>query len=879
MRLAMWLAMWHAMWLAPSSPNRRRGLAGAVLALGLAVAPGPACNLADPAVQAHIDTARQLLSEGRPEEALAELELALQIDPESAEAHANAGLALVQLDREDEAIGHFEEAFRLQPLLVRAGVEAAALQARSRPERALELTDEVLARDPDNRRARNLRVDALLRLQRFDEATEAVRKIATERPDDGVAQLRLARVILARASRENPAADDLMTEGLLAFDAALETLPAGRRPGIELQRARLLGMWPGHEAEAALAYEELLEGEAEPPALRAAVVDSAVAWARRQGEIDLLERALRARLAIDADDVSTWMELARVADREGRNGLSLLDVAIERDPANPAPRIARANRLAAGDGREAAVQSLLEAADEGVAPDRLLDAAVQIELRLRRFARAAEIAERIRTRFPDSPYATISKARVDLRLWRTESAETALEELLLEEQDATALRLLAIAKARRNRHVTAVEAMDRARQLETSFDERHERMAARLAHAAAMPVRTLTILAGLEEHGFPLTRSEQLIHAQSLFLIGQDERADQVLDELVAADPPLIGAVVEFGNRHRDDQPDRVREVIGRARSAAPESRQLLAQEVALELALGRSQESLERIEKYIEGGGRVNHDLFLLRIRAYLALGRVKEAHDDLLKMLRIWPGSRDGLDLLAQLYEQEGRLGELVASFDAAADAGTLRLAGPLIAGRLHLRMGDFDTAAGLLEPLLHADLGASEPGPDTGTESEAAAPPEGDAVADASEADELLGDEDADLSDPSWPEVRVDMAWSLAESGHDLPRAVSLARDGLQLGRDVEAHVAMGLAFLRTEELQASESYLARALALSRSMGRPSAATHLYRGELYRELGRTDEARAEFERSLEIDPTSGRARAALDSLASVPGGGSDS
>ncbi|MDO8588879.1 MAG: tetratricopeptide repeat protein [Armatimonadota bacterium] len=65
--------------------------------------------------RSHIQAGIALAHEGRSEDAIAEYEQALRIDPRSADAHCNLGVALATQGRLDEAIGHYREAIRINP--------------------------------------------------------------------------------------------------------------------------------------------------------------------------------------------------------------------------------------------------------------------------------------------------------------------------------------------------------------------------------------------------------------------------------------------------------------------------------------------------------------------------------------------------------------------------------------------------------------------------------------------------------------------------------------------------------------------------------------------------------------------------------------------
>jgi tetratricopeptide (TPR) repeat protein len=503
-----------------------------------------------------------------------------------------------------------------------------------------------------------------------------------------------------------------------------------------------------------------------------------------------------------------------------------------------------------------------------VEPGRALDAAVQLELLRRHPRQAASLVERIETGWPESPYAVLSRARLDLQFGRYRTTAAELEALLSEQENETALRLLARALGPLKQHQSAANAIERARRLEPGFDPGLERLAVRVFHAAARPNAVLATLARLEAHGHTFQLDEMLIHAQSQYMVGNPGLGDRILAGLVAAETPLPEAVVEFAARNRATRPDRVAEILARSRAHWPANLSLVAEHMKLALSLGRNDDVLALAASVVESGRGLSRELALLRTRATIALGHTEEAEVDLMRMLKLWPNSRDVLDVLADLYEQDGRLSELVATFEAAADVGALRDAGPLIAGRLNLRTRNYEAALELLEPLLVA-----EPEPESDDlEIDAAEVPD----VKVPDADAPGADVEAADTRVEWPAVRADVARALAESGRDLPRAIELGREALQLGRDVDAHLALGVAQLRSERWLAAETMLVRAVALSRSLDRPSAAAHLHLGEVLRQTGREAEAREAFERALAIDANDPRASQALESLDAGTGGG---
>jgi len=77
----------------------------------------------------HVDRAAQLYAQGRFEDAIAELQIALRIDPVNPVAHGNMGAVLLGQGKPKEAIPWLEKALELHPTL--EGVPAALARAKA----------------------------------------------------------------------------------------------------------------------------------------------------------------------------------------------------------------------------------------------------------------------------------------------------------------------------------------------------------------------------------------------------------------------------------------------------------------------------------------------------------------------------------------------------------------------------------------------------------------------------------------------------------------------------------------------------------------------------------------------------------------------------
>jgi tetratricopeptide (TPR) repeat protein len=122
---------------------------------------------------------------GLRDQAIAEYQTAIAIDPEYPKSYLNMGALLAEAGRRDEALDAFRRAIALDPSYAAARVNLAMLhRGVGEYEAALAEIDSVLAFDPDNAMALKERGIALLRLGRADEAADVLRA-AAERDRDG----------------------------------------------------------------------------------------------------------------------------------------------------------------------------------------------------------------------------------------------------------------------------------------------------------------------------------------------------------------------------------------------------------------------------------------------------------------------------------------------------------------------------------------------------------------------------------------------------------------------------------------------------------------------------------------------------------------------
>jgi len=295
--------------------------------------------------------ARCLGELGRLEEALAALERALEREPGYAPAHARKGFWLLDLGRLDEAGRAFRRADEHAPEddAGRLGLARVALE-RDRPEDALALLEEVVARHPRNGYAYQLLGTALRRTGDRERAREALaRGVGSqpvwydawraeveaqsthlldrlERAREAVRDGRSAEVVdeLEALAREHPAqiallstlvpayvATDRVDDAIAVLERALELRPDHYR--IHLNLGLLLPR-RGRLAEA-------LEQPARAVVANPVLCDAYLHLARLQagaGREDEAAATLASAVERRAATPAVWVELGRLEGRRGR---------------------------------------------------------------------------------------------------------------------------------------------------------------------------------------------------------------------------------------------------------------------------------------------------------------------------------------------------------------------------------------------------------------------------------------------------------------------------------------------------------------------------------------------------------------------------------
>jgi tetratricopeptide (TPR) repeat protein len=189
---------------------------------------------------------------GRSDEAIAQYEEALRLDPKYEEAHNNLGIALEKMPgRLDEAIAQYEEALRLMPDVPEAHYNLGSALARipGRLDEAIAQYEEALRLKPDYPKAHNNLGSALARTPgRLDEAIAQYEEALRLEPDYAEAHYNLGNA-LAKMPRR-------LEEAIAQYEEALGLAPDVA--AFHMNLAVTLLRIPGRTGEAVTQLREVL---------------------------------------------------------------------------------------------------------------------------------------------------------------------------------------------------------------------------------------------------------------------------------------------------------------------------------------------------------------------------------------------------------------------------------------------------------------------------------------------------------------------------------------------------------------------------------------------------------------------------------------------
>jgi tetratricopeptide (TPR) repeat protein len=776
----------------------------------------------------HLESADEYLKQGKHAEALLELRSALQIDPKNADVNVRIADAMVDQGRPADAAFYYREATRLDPKRADAALGEAKLVLFDDTDRAEELVKGVLEREPENVMA-HVRSSEIALVRNDADAAVAAALVATEvDPDEPMAhmQLGISRLALVRRERlegKTPS-DELFQSAATAITRADELLGGGWKARAEL--AKLYAAWPNHEEQARETYRGAVEAAPEgQPRGQAAML--AASWARSTRDEEFLRWALEQVVAADPARLDAWEQLAALEERlEAGRAKAVYERLLAQRPADIEAHVRYARWLAATDQIDAALAHLEAQATEGLEPAVALEEAVAIALRRRRGERARSLVERLGREQPNHPRTLLARGRVALLEGRTDEGAELLRQYTSREERSEGFDLLARTELRRDNLPAATAAVDRAIQL-TGGTPPLDLVRLKLGiHQRAQDwPQVLVTVRRYASLGYPLGVAERMAFVRALYESGRPQQGRQVLEQILAQEEAPREALLEFALREGRNDPERAEELVERVLAKDPENMAALQLVVAREVAEGRLDEALRRLDAVAEGR-TMPPRMLLLRAQILAAKRDYARAEEDARRAFAAEPGLSGALDLLAGIYTAQGRIQEAIASFEEADRAGALPPAGVALLARLQFASGHRDEAEALYERALagRADL----------------------------------------------PGAKNDLAWILAEKQVDLDRALTLAQESQQAEPESPVVVdTLGYVYYRKGLHEAAVQQFRLALELAERSRQMRPEFHFHLGLALRALDRQADAAAAFEKALSLGafPEADQARRELE------------
>lgn len=794
---------------------------GGILA-GLLVA---ACDTAQQRVESHLARAERLAVTDAPGPTAAVLELrnALAIEPDRADIYFRIAEILREHGDLSEAISYYEEALFLEPGRTDAAIQLARLLSQRKPDRAQELVAVILAANPTHAAALAARAQFETESGALDDALASAQRSVEFDPELSAGQWALGKILVSRILEDQgagkPVADDRYEAVLRALDRYAE-LSAHRDPWSALpERARLFGIWPGHQAEAQEAWRAILAETSRPSvpdhiAQRAVslALEAARKWKHTAFRLEALERLTE----LEPENLAHWDELASLREILEGTGEATLLALLESRPDDPEVYLRYASYVHAVEGRDVAIRYLEKNAENEALRPEMLGALIELREQAGEETAAAETLATLQEEFPFHPYTLLVESRQAMKRGDVDRASALLRRVVEIRTNPEDAALLAHAESSRRDYPATLDAIARAIEIDP---RQRERLLPLRAHAysqsgqcerAVQPFARLYVSQELNDH-------QKRLFAQCLYEIGDPEKGREVLVHAISRRDASVETLLELARREQADpkNPSRLRRWLEQAVEIQPGNIQLAVQLSAFDRLLGDDAAARERVGAAYEGGSR-DPELRMLRARQLAESGNHAAARVELEELFRKQPHLPGILpQLLATLVTLEDRKALLLA----LKRGERFDLLGPkryFVYGNLLMEEGDRPEALRVYERALA--LGYRE------------------------------------------PPLLVQLALLLVEKEEELERAEYLVRAALSpSGNDPEVLDTLGIVLLRSARFGEAAEIFEQALAANAERGGPPRAATLYRLGLALEAGGDVEAaRQHFSRAHALDPS---------------------
>jgi tetratricopeptide (TPR) repeat protein len=798
------------------------------------VAGALACTSDEARRDEHLAKASEYMEKGQYSEALLELRSALKLDPQNPEINYRIADAFELALQFPDALFFFGEARRLDPSNTDAALREASLLLFDDVERAEKIVAEVLEKEPGNDFAYVVRSRLELAKRNPDAALQAALTAVELDPDTHHTFEQLGKVHQARIrqlqAQEEEVPDEIFEAALAAFDKAVAVSPDLFRWRLHAERGKLYAAWAGHRVQAVEAYRQAVLGaEAQGPnALREALA-LATRYAATSRDAEFASWALERHVALAPDALSSWTSLAAIEQRrEGGDAGAVMKRMLEAQPDNPEAHVLYARFLLSDGKPEEAIAYLEGAAERGIEPPVVLAALANVLHGLRRPDEAAALTDRLLAEHPDHPRTTLARAQTLLNQGKPAEAAAVLRELVAKSESAEAQRLLAAAERLAGNLPGARAAIERAVRLagQDELSDQSHRLRIELLIQSGDCQGALSSFAALRQGEGLLEEPLRVRLAHCLYQTGRGEMGRRILGSILEKEDPPLAAVLEFASRERERRPERVQKLLEAAFARHPDNPRLVVELSRLDLAKRDPRRALERLNGLM-AERQVGPEVVLQRARVLAAMGDLETAQRDAMQAFTAAPGLPGATALVVQLYYAQGKVDEVIASFEQAEAAGALTAPARLVLAQLHLGQRNEARATELLEKVV------------------------------------------AERSD--LPAAKNDLAFLLAKKdGGDLDRALRLAQDAMQgLSDRPEVADTLGFVYLKKGLYEPAVQQFRYAIELAESSGEVPAALPYHLGLALARLGLGAAAEEAFERTLSIDAKHTEAAAELEKL----------
>jgi len=798
-----------------------------VLAALLAVAT-LGCASDDEKVAAHVKAAERYTEEEDFRSALIELREALSIQPKNADLNLRIADVYQAMGR-PQAGFFYGEAYRLDPSRTRAALMQIPLIAFNDPDEALELVNEVIAREPANVDAYSRRAEVLL-VKGDTEGALTAAMTGTEIDPSHVNAHRMVTSVHRARIREDllkggEPADELYEQALAAAERAAEVSKGLERIGEwydRLDQALIHAEWKGHEQEAKQAVREAfrLAEEAGDRAGILTVTREARRIAAVQPDLEFRRWALERWVAVEPEAVLGWRRLAALERELGGSSDAVWERALSERPDDVALH-AEYVRMLMATGEEERAFAYLESLPPALAalPDVQ---ALAFELHLGRgeLAAAKERLDALEAEHPDDPLTQLSAAVYAMRTGNSQRGLAGLRALAGQVDRADVLRQLAVAESGAGNPEAALNAIERAIELQPVRARQAHQLRLRLLAARGDWLAVLRGWREMRRQGFPSDPSSESLRIQALYELGRRDVAKPLLEAAMRDDDLQEREILLFNQYEAGHQRDRAQSLLQETWEDDPENvafTRLMAQQA---LSRHDMDEALRIFDEHRRLTGR-SADL-IRHARALFAAGRPEEAEVLAIEAFEALPRPFGASLLLVEILGARDKSDLAISMLERSREQGTLQPAGLWQLGRIYYELGDYPKAQAPLEAAIEAK--------------------------------------------PDFAPALSDLALVLAERGQDLDRAVRLARQ-VKSQHPENAAIAdtLGYVYLKHGMAEPAAFEFRSAIELAKVGGREVAEYHYHLGLALKAQGRDAEAGQAFKEALRIEPDHRAAREA--------------